>query len=86
MATDSFMDTYFSPISGKDLCNYFFYLSVFGFVSGFIYLFRALYVGFKQKTQSFFYYLSVMFVFSINMIFGYFANRLLYSMCVHSIN
>ncbi len=73
------MKQYFSPL-GKEYCAYFYILSVFGFVSFWVFLFGALFYGFK-KNLGFGYYMHTM-ILSTSFIVGYFQNRLLYSMCI----
>ena len=77
------LDTFFAPFQNQDLCLWFYFLSVAGFVLLIIALVSGLFVGLSTKKTGAFY-LSLLFVLSWYLIF-YFQNRLLYSMCVKSI-
>lgn len=79
------MDIYqlFAPFQNQDLCLWFYFLSVAGFVLLVFAILSGLFFGLTQKKNSSFY-LSIFFVSAWYLIF-YFQNRLLYSMCVKAI-
>ena len=68
----------FSPLS-KDYCIYFYFLSIFGFISLILLLVSSLFIGIsKRKGMTF--YMQMMAIAAGYFVF-YFQNRLLYSMC-----
>ena len=73
----------FAPFQNHDLCLWFYFLSVVGFVFLVFAVITGLYLGITTKKSAPFY-LSLLFVASWYLIF-YFQNRLLYTMCVKSI-
>ena len=73
----------FAPFQNHDLCLWFYFLSVVGFVFLVFAVITGLYLGITTKKSGSFY-LSLLFVASWYLIF-YFQNRLLYTMCVKSI-
>ena len=78
-----FENTVFGPLR-KPYCNYFYFLSVLGYVFMIGSLISLLYVGATtKKTEPKFYMAGFMVVFAYGII--YFQNRLLYSMCVGSL-
>jgi hypothetical protein len=68
----------FGPMS-KFYCNWFFYLSVFGFVLFTIAVIAFLMMAVSKKQSSKFYF--QMFMVCLGYFVFYFQNRLLYSMC-----
>ena len=80
MTTD---DELFGPLPQK-YCSYFYFLSVFGMISLFVYLFIGLYamINKPNKTSP----KDILLFFTPVLYSGviYFQNRLLYSMCVGS--
>ena len=73
----------FAPFKNHDLCLWFYFLSVAGFILLAFAVITGLYYGLTQKKNSAFY-MSLLFVSTWYLIF-YFQNRLLYTMCVKSI-
>ena len=73
----------FVPFQNHDLCLWFYFLSVIGFVFLVFAVVTGLYLGITTKKNGAFY-LSLLFVSSWYLIF-YFQNRLLYTMCVKSV-
>lgn len=73
----------FSPFKNDDLCLWFYFLSIAGFVLVIFAVITGIYYGITQKKNSSFY-MSIFFVSAWYLIF-YFQNRLLYSMCVKSL-
>ena len=78
-----FEDTVFGPLR-KPYCNYFYFLSVFGYIFMIGSLISLLYMGAKtKKTEPKFYMAGFAVIFTYGII--YFQNRLLYSMCIGSL-
>lgn len=73
----------FAPFQNHDLCLWFYFLSVAGFILLAFSLVTGLYYGLTLKKNSGFF-MSLFFVATWYLIF-YFQNRLLYTMCVKSI-
>ena len=73
----------FAPFQNHDLCLWFYFLAIIGFVGLVFALVTGLYVGISTKKSGSFY-LSLLFVLSWYLII-YFQNRLLYTMCVKSV-
>lgn len=74
-----FFDNVFGPLD-QEYCNYFLFLSILGFVLLVIFTISFLVVGFTQKKPLDFYLGSISVALTY-LIFGYFQNRLLHSMC-----
>jgi hypothetical protein len=72
----------FTPLD-KQYCLYFYWLSVIGFVCVFLTLFTFTFIGISKKL-GFEHYLHMMSLALGYLIFGYFQNRLFYSMCVRN--
>lgn len=72
------MNTLFGPLS-RDYCDYFFILSVFGFVLLAVLIISTLLVGITKRKGSEFY-LQTMSI-AVGYAIFYFQNRLLHSMC-----
>jgi hypothetical protein len=72
------IDNLFSPL-GKEYCQFFYYLSVLGFVFLVIVLLSTLFIGIS-KGKGISFYLKML---SLALGYGifYFQNRLLYTMC-----
>ena len=72
------IDNLFSPL-GKEYCQFFYYLSVLGFIFMAIVLLLGLFIGITKK-KGFSFYLRML---SLALGYGifYFQNRLLYTMC-----
>jgi hypothetical protein len=78
-----FEHTVFGPLR-KPYCNYFYFLSVFGYIFMIGSLISLLYIGAKtKKTEPKFYMAGFAVIFTYGII--YFQNRLLYSMCIGSL-
>ena len=73
----------FTPFQNQDLCLWFYFLSVVGFVFLIFAVISGIYLGITTKKNGSFY-LSLVFVASWYLIV-YFQNRLLYTMCVKSV-
>jgi len=73
----------FAPFQNHDLCLWFYFLSVAGFVLFVFAVVSGLYFGITQKKNASFY-LSIFFV-SIWYLIFYFQSRLLYTMCVKTV-
>ena len=73
----------FAPFKNHDLCLWFYFLSIAGFVLLIFAIISGIYFGITQKKNASFY-MSILFVSMWYLIF-YFQNRLLYSMCVKAI-
>lgn len=76
--------TLFAPFQNHDLCLWFYFLSIIGFVFLAIAIISGLYLGLTSKKTNSSFYFSLLFVCSWYLIF-YFQNRLLYTMCVKSV-
>ena len=72
------MNTLFGPLS-RDYCDYFFILSVFGFILLAVLLISTLLIGITKRKGSEFY-LQTMSI-AVGYAIFYFQNRLLHSMC-----
>ena len=72
------IDNLFSPL-GKEYCQFFYYLSILGFIFMAIVLLSALFIGIT-KGNGIQFYLKML---SLALGYGifYFQNRLLYTMC-----
>ena len=81
--TQNFMDTIYGPLP-KDYCLYFYLLSIVGFISMVFTLLVALFIGITKKKDFTFFLKATMAVLAYGIL--YFQNRLLYSMCVGSLN
>jgi hypothetical protein len=78
-----FENIVFGPL-GKPYCNYFYFLSVMGYIFMILSLLSLLYIGATTKnTDSKFYMAGVTVILAYGIF--YFQNRLLYSMCVGSL-
>ena len=73
----------FAPFKNHDLCLWFYFLSIIGFVFLVLALFGAIFALFTQKKNSSILFLAI--YGAIPYLIFYFQNRLLYSMCVKSI-
>ena len=73
----------FAPFENQDLCLWFYFLSIIGFVFLVLAVVAAVYALFTQKKSS----TVLLFALygAIPYLIFYFQNRLLYSMCVKSI-
>ena len=78
------MDSLFGPFT-KNYCFYFNYLSMFGLIVFVLIILSTLFLGISMKKQNLGFYLTGFLTALTYLIFGYFQNRLLYTMCVHSI-
>lgn len=72
------VDTLFGPL-GKDYCIWFYFLSVFSFLSIIFAIVPAVFWGIKQGKGIEYY--GTLVLGSFNLFISYFVNRLLYSMC-----
>jgi len=75
-------DKLFGPLS-KKYCIYFYYLSVIGFILLLLVLVSSIYIALVTKKSGIFTYQMIMV--ALGYLIFYFQNRLLYSMCVHSL-
>ena len=73
----------FAPFQNHDLCLWFYFLSVAGFVLLVFALITGIYYGITQKKNSGFYF--TLFLAATWYLIFYFQNRLLYTMCAKSI-
>ncbi len=73
----------FTPFQNQDLCLWFYFLSVAGFVLLVFTIIAFIYYGITQKKNSV-SFLSLFLALTWYLIF-YFQNRLLYTMCVKSV-
>lgn len=69
----------FTPFQNHDLCLYFYFLSVIGFIFLVLSVMTGIWFGVTKKKDSEFY-LQIMLV-SLGYFIFYFQNRLLYTMC-----
>ena len=76
------MDTLFGPLP-KSYCLYFYYLSIIGFILLVLSVSGSLYMALTKPRGAHFYSSSLMI--AISYLIFYFQNRLLHTMCVHSI-
>jgi hypothetical protein len=76
------MNTLFGPLS-RDYCDYFFILSVFGFILLAVLLISTLLVGITKRKGSEFYLQTLSI--AVGYAIFYFQNRLLHSMCAGTI-
>jgi|UniRef100_A0A6C0HBP6 hypothetical protein len=72
------IDNLFSPL-GKEYCQFFYYLSVLGFIFMAIVLLLGLFIGITKKKGVSFYLKMLSLAFGYGIF--YFQNRLLYTMC-----
>lgn len=72
------LNTLFGPLS-KEYCIYFYFLSIFGFISLAILLLTSLAVGISKRKGVGFYVQAL--AIGVGYAVFYFQNRLLYSMC-----
>lgn len=79
---NDFIDNVFGPLD-KRFCDWFFILSVLGFVMLVVLLVSSLFVG-LSKRKGFDFYLQV-FSIGVGYVIFYFQNRLLHGMCVASL-
>jgi hypothetical protein len=79
---DSF-NTLFSPLD-KQYCLYFYWLSVIGFVCVVLTIVSFMWIGVSKKLGAE-HYLHMISLALGYFIFGYFHNRLLYSICVRGL-
>jgi len=77
-----FINKVFGPLDNR-FCDYFFILSVLGFVMLVVLLVSSLIVG-LTKGKGIDYYMQILFV-ALGYLIFYFQNRLLYTMCVTSL-
>lgn len=73
----------FTPFQNHDLCLYFYFLSVIGFIFLVLSVITGIWFGVTKKKDSEFY-LQIMLV-SLGYFIFYFQNRLLYTMCSKTI-
>lgn len=78
------MNDLFGPLS-KNYCDYFYFLSVFSFLS-FIIILSTLIVGLFYKKYRDMHTSSFLLFSAINSLIMYFINRLFYTMCVKSLS
>lgn len=77
-----FINKVFGPLDSR-FCDYFFILSVLGFVMLVVVLVSSLIVG-LTKGKGLDYYMQILFV-ALGYLIFYFQNRLLYTMCLASL-
>ena len=77
------METLFGPLDRK-YCDYFWLLSVLGFILLFVLLVSSLLVGISKHKGSDFYFQTISI--ALGYAIFYFQNRLLHSMCTGSMN
>jgi len=77
------METLFGPLDRK-FCDYFWLLSVLGFILLAVLLISSLLVGISKNKGSDFYFQSISI--ALGYAIFYFQNRLLHSMCAGSMN
>lgn len=80
---DDTMNTLFGPLDRK-YCDYFYILSILGFVLLAVLLVSSLLVGITKRKGVDFYMQSISIAFGYAIF--YFQNRLLYSMCAGTMN
>jgi hypothetical protein len=80
---DDTMNTLFGPLDRK-YCDYFYILSILGFVLLVVLLISSLLVGITKRKGVDFYMQSISIAFGYAIF--YFQNRLLYSMCAGTMN
>lgn len=81
----SFSNTYFGAFSNKDYCYYYWLLAVCCFivcVLAIVLMIASMFAGKKIDGVA----IGTCFGLLLNGLWGYFTNRLLYSMCVNSIH
>lgn len=79
---DNIMDTLYGPLP-KSYCLYFYYLSIIGFVLLVLSVGGSLFMALSKPRGAHFYTSSLMI--AISYLIFYFQNRLLHSMCIHSL-
>jgi hypothetical protein len=77
------MTTLFGPLS-RDYCDYFFILSVFGFILLAVLIISSLLVGISKR-KGIDFYLQTLSI-AVGYAIFYFQNRLLHSMCAGTLN
>ena len=77
------MDRLVGPI-GEQYCYYFYILSLLAILFFVIIFIGIIWTGIKKKMGFSFYFLSILY--SSHLLLTYLQNRLLYNMCIHSIN
>ena len=75
------MNYLFGPL-GEDFCIYFYVLSIIGFLYLVLFFIPSIYFGLTRKTNSM-YWVNVIAI-SIGYFIFYFQNRLLHTMCTHT--
>ena len=79
---DNIMDTLYGPLP-KSYCLYFYYLSIIGFVLLVLSVGGSLVMALSKPRDAHFYSSSLMI--AISYLIFYFQNRLLHTMCIHSL-
>lgn len=80
---DNMLDTFFGPLDQK-YCDYFYILSILGFVLLAIFVISSVFVG-LSKRKGLDYYMQMIGV-AMGYALFYFQNRLLHTMCVGALN
>ena len=80
---DNMLDTIFGPLDQK-YCDYFYILSVLGFVLLAIFVVSSVFVGLSRR-KGMDYYMQMIGV-AMGYALFYFQNRLLHTMCVGALN
>jgi hypothetical protein len=81
----SFSNTYFGAFTNKDYCYYYWLLAVCSFIVCVLSILLMIYGAFvARKIDGL--GMGTLFGVLLNGLWGYFTNRLLYSMCVNSIH
>jgi len=76
------MDTLYGPLP-KSYCLYFYYLSIIGFVLLVLSVSGSVIIALSKPRGAYFYISSLMI--AISYLIFYFQNRLLHTMCIHSL-
>lgn len=76
---NNFNEQFFGPMS-KKYCEYFYFLSVFGFIMMVVLITSGLFIGLTKRKNGDYYFGLFMSVLMYGVL--YFQNRLIHSMCI----
>jgi len=77
------MDTLFGPLP-KEYCAYFYYISIFVYIAFLLALISFITLILKERPKNFYAYV-IGIIGVLSYFFFYLQNRILYSMCIHSL-
>jgi hypothetical protein len=80
---EKIMDTLFGPLP-KEYCGYFYYISIFVYIAFLLALISFITLILKERPKNFYPYV-IGIIGVLSYFFFYLQNRILYSMCIHSL-